>query len=377
MKKKSFLLISIPLAFLLAIFALAAGGGADDPLISRDYLNGTYLSGVDQKINETLSASDSALLETAKSEWSKVLAAAEVSALAKTRAELEEVRLKKSDILSGLTGLQVIPVAGKITVSYDSGAVIDVTTGSEVPSGTALEANHRYLVAEDTLALFMVSSKTALLNYCGTYHFTYSNTPDYNAMAAALKSLHLFKGTDHAFGSGYELEAVPTRIQALIMLIRLLGEEQAALSCTSKHPFVDVPDWCAPYVAYAYEKGYSNGVGKNAEGKDLFGTNLDSSALQYTEFILRALGYSSTATTDISDAPERALESGVITAGECAALKSDSFLRADVVYLSYYALSAPKSGSSTALSALLIRSGVFTHNEYSAAQKEVASARIA
>ena len=371
MRKKLSLLIAAVLCLCLCVGAFAAPGTADDPLISRDYLNGSYLAELNTQINAKLDASDAALLDAARAEWSRVLAKAEVSALAKTRADFAEMRLKRGDILSGLTGLQVIPIAGELTVSFDSGAVVDVTAGEEVASGSVLVPGHRYLVAEDTLALVQVSSKTALFNYCGSYHFTYSATPDYTAMAGALKSLNLFKGSDYAFGSGYELEVVPTRIQALIMLIRLLGEESAALACTSEQPFNDVPDWCAPYVAYAYEKGYSNGVGGGQ-----FGTTMESNAAQYTEFILRALGYSSTATTEINDAPERALSHGVITAGECASLKDGSFLRADVVYLSYYALGAHRA-SGEVLSTQLMRMNVFNHEQYRLAQKSVTSERIA
>lgn len=43
------------------------------------------------------------------------------------------------------------------------------------------------------------------------------------------------------------------------MLIRLLGEESEALTCTAYQPFTDVPDWALPYAAYAYSKGYTNG----------------------------------------------------------------------------------------------------------------------
>lgn len=38
------------------------------------------------------------------------------------------------------------------------------------------------------------------------------------------------------------------------MLIRLLGEESEALTCTAYQPFTDVPDWALPYAAYAYSK---------------------------------------------------------------------------------------------------------------------------
>ena len=43
-----------------------------------------------------------------------------------------------------------------------------------------------------------------------------SSTVDYNAMAAALKQLNLFRGTLTGYGEGYDLELAPTRLQALI-----------------------------------------------------------------------------------------------------------------------------------------------------------------
>ena len=160
------------------------------------------------------------------------------------------------------------------------------------------------------------------------------------------------------------------------MLIRMLGEEKAALACTASQPFIDVPDWCVPYVAYAYEKGYSNGVGTDSLGHSYFGTQQTASAAMYVEFMLRALGYSSTATTNISDALDRAVTAGVLTAGERTALRSSDFLRADVAYLSYYALSVRTSGGA-ALSRKLIDAGVFTDADYRAAQAMVKTARIA
>lgn len=157
-----------------------------------------------------------------------------------------ESRLKQGDILSGTTGLQVIVLAGSVNVQFSSGAVVDVTTGSEVKSGAALAENHRYLVAEDTTALFTVTGKTAVVNYCGFYSIASSSSVDYPAMAASLKTLTLFRGSDTGYGEGFDLEKAPTRMEALIMLIRLLGEESEALTCTAYQPFTDVPDWRCP-----------------------------------------------------------------------------------------------------------------------------------
>jgi hypothetical protein len=228
----------------------------------------------------------------------------------------------------------------------------------------------RYLVAEDTTALFTVTGKTAVVNYCGFYSIASSSSVDYPAMAASLKTLTLFRGSDTGYGEGFDLEKAPTRMEALIMLIRLLGEESEALTCTAYQPFTDVPDWALPYAAYAYSKGYTNGVGPTT-----FGTTMSASAEMYTEFLLRALRYSSTAQSDISNAPERAYFVGVLTAGEVSALRASAFLRADVVYLSYYALETNVSGSSK-LSDTLIARGVFSDATYRASRAMVTSSRI-
>ena len=376
MKKRTLLIALALTVSLFAGFALAAGGDAGDPLISLSFLNDTFAKTAEEKLDAAIEKANQDALDAAKSQWASAVARAEASAGADYVGKWTEASLKQGDILAGVTGSQVLPYTVGVTVSFASGAVVDATDGQEVVSGSAIKANHRYLVAEDTTALFTVSAKTAVLNYCGSYHFTLSDKPDYNAMAAALRTLSLFRGTDTAYGGGFDLDRAPTRAQAIVMLIRMLGEEEAARQCTAKHPFVDVPAWCASYVAYAYEKGYSNGIGRDRYGKELFGSDLEASAVMYAEFMLRALGYSSTAVSDISDALERAQSAGVLTGGEAAALKSGTFLRADVVYLSYYALSA-RTSNGTELSRKLIDAGVFTAADYRAAQALVTTARIA
>lgn len=371
MKKRTLFFILAVACTLLIGSALAAGGDAGDPLISLSFLNKTFTASVDESAAEALDRSDKALSDGATAQWQKILAAAEASVGTDYTATFQESRLKQDDILSGPTGLQVMLLAGSMKVEFSSGAVVDVTTGKELSSGASLSANHRYLVAEDTAALFSVTSKTAVVDYCGSYSLASSAKTDYNAMAEALKTLHLFRGSDTGYGQGFDLERTPTRTEVLVMLIRLLGEEDAALACTDTHPFHDVDPWAAPYVAYAYEKGYSNGVGSNE-----FGSTMSANVQMYTEFILRALGYSSTAQTDISDALARAQSCGAITAGERAAFSSGAFLRADVVYLSYYALDVPISGAQQTLGDKLAQRGVFTPSEFFRARHLVTSARL-
>lgn len=371
MKKRTLFFILAIVCTLLIGSALAAGGDADDPLISLSFLNKTFTASVDKSASEALDRSDRTLYDGAEAQWKKILAAAEASVGTDYTAVFKESRLKQDDILSGPTGLQIVLLAGSMKVEFSSGAVVDVTTGKEITSGSALSANHRYLVAEDTAALFSVISKTAVADYCGTYSLTRSAKVDYNAMAEALKAVHLFRGSDTGYGQGFDLERTPTRTEALVMLIRLLGEEDAALAYTGTHPFRDVAPWAAPYVAYAYEMGYSNGV-----SSDQFGSTMSASVQMYTEFILRALGYSSTAQTNISDALIRAESCGAITAGECTVFGSGAFLRADVVYLSYYALDVPISGSAQTLGDKLAQRGVFTPAQLIQSRALVTSARL-
>lgn len=345
----------------LLIWAAAAGNDAQDSLVSLSYLNGTYASAVDAAVEERLDDADQTLLDAAK-ERDSGGAGVLVAEYADTWTEQ---RLKENDILVGYTGLSAMSLAGDVTVVYSSGAVVDATAGAVVPSGTVLTANHRYLVAEDTSALFTVTSATAVVDYAGYYTLTLSDAVDYNAMASALKTMHLFRGSFTGYGQGFDLEKVPTRLQALIMFIRVLGEEDAALSWSGTIPFTDLAKGseAAKYVGYAYEKGYTNGFTATQ-----WRPGQAVSVNQYTEFVLRALGYSSVANTDLSDTLARAQSCGLLTGREASALAGTPFLRAQLVYISYYALDTTAAGTSKTLGDLLMSKGVYTAEEAAAAR---------
>lgn len=354
MKKKILILLPACILLLAAVWALAAGDAAD-PLATLSYLTGAFTDAVDQRVDQRLNDAG--------------LSSDGVSAPAVSVSTWSEIRLKCADESVCSTGSSVLLLAGSAYVSCpDGGAVVDVTAGTVVPSGTALAVNHRYMAAEDTVAHFTVTSKTAVLDYQGDVTFSCSNAQDYNAMAAALKELHLFRGTLTGYGQGFDLEAAPTRLQALIMFIRVLGEESEALAWEGSCPFTDVRAGTngAKYVGYAYERGYTNGWGAGQ-----FRPSHPVNARQYTEFILRALGYSSAANTDLSDTLSRARDVGLLTEGEAAMLRQDPFLRAELVYISYYALEAQVSGTGRTLAQTLMEKGVFTQFERDAAPSVV------
>lgn len=361
LKKIAILLLPVCVLLAAAVWGMAAGG-AEDPLVSLSYLTGIFTDEAEDRIEELLDESDAALLDSTESGLIESSGA----------ATWTESRVKRGDILMGSTGTNVMLLAGTVQVDFASGVVVDATTGKEVASGTVLSPRHRYIVAEDTAALFTVISKTAVVDYQGDYTFAYSDETDYNAMASALKSLNLFYGSSTGYGQGFDLEVQPTRLQAIIMFIRILGEEEEALAWTGGTHFEDVAKGSLgeKYIGYAYHKGYTNGWTATE-----FRPSVKVNARQYVEFVLRAMGYSSFQNGDLSITLDRAVESGVLTEGEVARLRQDTFLRADLVYVSYYALNAVLPDGESTLSSQLQEKGIFSRAEWRGALQLVSSER--
>ncbi len=89
--------------------------------------------------------------------------------------------------------------------------------------------------------------------------------------AEVLSQLNILKGDE----DGFRLDSYPTRIEAVIIMLRLTGSEQTALEKNLHHPFSDVPDWAGAYAGYAYASSITSGVSENEFGTDE--TNLQHS----------------------------------------------------------------------------------------------------
>ena len=181
--------------------------------------------------------------------------------------------------------------------------------------------------------------------------------------ANRLHSLGLFQGVgQNADGTpNFALYRAPTRAEAITMFVRLIGASDAAHSGTRQTPFTDVPDWARPYVGYAYANALTNGIGPTT-----FGSEYAAEATQYLTFILRALGYTSGTDFQWDSAWELTDYKG-ITDGRFHA-ETTEFLRGDVAVVSFDALSATFSGSEQTLYAALIEAGMFTADQWAAAQ---------
>ena len=170
---------------------------------------------------------------------------------------------------------------------------------------------------------------------------------NYTNCADSLHEMGLFQGTQNS----YDLDRTPTRAEAAVMLVRLLGKEAEAKALTYTAPFTDLKGWEKPYVQYLYSNGLANGTHRptfNPTGK--------CTAQMHAVFLLRALGYSDTADFSYANAIETAREQGIYDTG---IINVQNFLRDDAAAASYTVLSvSPKNSEGTLLDQLVSENAI-------------------
>lgn len=127
------------LAFLLCFSLLPFGsvyaaGSAEDPFISKSYIDGTFIPSVESAVK--------ALLETLKGNSDEPVSPS-------TGMVTEDVPAGKDILLSA--GQSIILLSGYAKISKDKGSIVNATMGLEASSGTIYK-NHRYIICEDSAA---------------------------------------------------------------------------------------------------------------------------------------------------------------------------------------------------------------------------------
>ena len=190
---------------------------------------------------------------------------------------------------------------------------------------------------------------------------------NYDSAAQEMKALGLFQGTT----AGFDLDRAPTRTEAGVMLVRLLGKENEAKtqysSGTISNPFTDVPDWAKPYISWLYSKNLAKGVSDT-----VFGANGQCTAKMYCTFVLRALGYSDSDGDFTFDEAENLAEYLDIYDVD---MVEDTFLRDHAVAISYRALAAGLNGTDTSLLEKLVTDGAVSQTSASSLLTKVKNYR--
>jgi hypothetical protein len=153
-----------------------------------------------------------------------------------------------------------------------------------------------------------------------------------NDLAEILDSLGLIYG----YNMDFILNIEPTRLDGIIMLIKLLGAESEVVKMDNTESiFSDVPHWGSIYINYAY-------INKLADcySSSYFGANEPLSLNEYLNFILRVLGYNDINGDYIqSEAYVKGLDLGLINEDEMNEIDQDTFTWGDMIKITYNVLS--------------------------------------
>lgn len=241
-----------------------------------------------------------------------------------------------------LTSVFLLAVLAVSAMSIAVQAEDSVTDGAAAAATAAADA-------EESELIDMIVSPT-------TDYSTNSGLHSYDAIASELFSIDILRGD----GENFNLDDIPDRLQACVMVVRMRGEEAAALAAYEAGeitcPFTDVTEeWAKPYLAWLYEKKITLGVG---DGK--FG-NSECTAQMYVTFMLRALGYVDVATDEVPETDflfDTALEFAQEKVLWDALLANEpGFSRGVMAAVTYQTLAADVKGSENNLLSGLVASG--------------------
>ena len=172
--------------------------------------------------------------------------------------------------------------------------------------------------------------------------------------AQRLSYLGLLSGSGWKDGKiDFELERNLTKLETLILTVRMLGVETEVLENPAEHPYTDVPEWGSAYVGYFYENGV---FAEEGPAEFLPGNNVSSE--EFLTFMLYALGY--TAQVEQYN-PALSGVSG-LRAGICTELK-ESITRGDAVMMMFRTLNATMNGSDKLLSQVLLEAESLSYQD--------------
>lgn len=271
LKKAAALLVC---AGLLVGGVLAAGLGGEDSVITLSYLEQNFIpQGVTRGIetvkgylDETFqSVSD--VLDTLTDGYLHRVGAGESGGYSDAYGRRT---YSARDVLTLDSGSGLLLEAGRVLLTH-TGTVVNVTTGQTVPSGRVVDVHCRYLVAEDTQAVFTVESDAARLAVEGNFIVQKSGEKaspftditihdEYRDAVSAVYQRGLFAGTGD--GSIFAPSVKLDRSMMMTVLFHLAGDpDEERFAATMTFPDVKAGEWYETYVRWAGERGISAGYG--------------------------------------------------------------------------------------------------------------------
>ncbi len=150
----------------------------------------------------------------------------------------------------------------------------------------------------------------------------------------------------------FALDDALTKLEALIMAVRLVGVETVVLEKQHPHPFTDVPDWGGAYVGYFWQEGILE------EAEDgLFLPDSQVSAATFMQYMLHTLGYDLDVVHQYADAAVVGERMGICEGSQ------DAITRGEAIMMMYRTLDTAMNGRDQLLSFYLVESGVLQYQD--------------
>jgi len=144
-------------------------------------------------------------------------------------------------------------------------------------------------------------------------------------------------------------------MEALALVVRMMGLEESALAFTGHNPFGDTPDWGSRIAAFAYNEGITAGIGEG-----LFAPDRLVTYQEFSVFMLRVLGYSEMNGDFLFErALDKTVNIGLYSENQRSIQeRTDQYLRSDVVLNMVNALLTSTNDSNTSLLDTLVADNV-------------------
>jgi len=145
--------IVLVLTVLFGMVTVFAAGNEADPLITKNYAEGTFRKTLRSAINSSLNP-------TVETPLSRINAVQEHLGF-EFASNFTRVRMIPQDTLTLKAGSSFNITSGTAILMYGRGTVVNISTGATIKSGTQLVRNQRYMCMENTTA-YVVSSNAAV-----------------------------------------------------------------------------------------------------------------------------------------------------------------------------------------------------------------------
>lgn len=301
-----------PLGVALILALLTAGiyaASSEDSLVSLSYLRAAFFPKAEQAGREAADRILQSTYDAARGQLDAAAGGAAGTGAPAGSGGLYSQTLERRGWTSGQTitlstGSVFLMLEGSAGVAH-TGAVIDVTDGTEVASGSQLAVNHRYVVGEDTSASVTIYSGRAALGIQGSYAATAGDPTPFPFVDVSggdwfyepVKYVYergLFSGVGND-------QFAPRASMSRAMLMTVLHRQAGSPAAASGSQFSDVPEgeWYAEAIRWGAWQGIASGVGDNRFDPNGQVTREQTVVMMYN-FASRYMGLNMDASADLS-----------------------------------------------------------------------------